>query len=112
MASETKPAHEITRYRVDSGTIKSCGYENGITVIEFHNGSIFAYSMEHREWEKFALAESKGRYFNEAIRGRFKGVKLTGLCSTCNAVAVIGAICPNCGTGVGRAVDKIHKESE
>lgn len=108
----TKP-HEITRYAVDSGTISEIGYENGVCVVKFHNDSIYAYQMEHREFEKFAVAESKGRYFNTAVRGRFAGTKLTGLCGDCNfGPVVIGEFCPNCGTGIGRAVDKIHKEAE
>lgn len=107
------PAHKIERYRIDSGTIKAIGYELGTCVVEFHNGSLFAYAMEHRDFEKFSAAESKGRFFNQEIRGRFAGTKLTGQCGDCSfAPVVIGENCSNCGTGVGRAVDKIHKADE
>lgn len=104
-----KPA-KIERFLVDSSNIKSVGYSDGICVVEFQNGHIYAYAMEHREFEKFALAESKGRYFNTAIRGRFEGVKLTGKCKVCGAdPQLIGEPCATCG-GLVLAVDKVHKE--
>ncbi len=113
MPTELKPAHKIDRYAVDSSTIKAIGYEDGICVVEFANGSLFSYAMEHREFEKFAGAESKGKYFNQAIRGKFAGTKLTGKCATCGALGIIGETCPEatCGGDV-RAVDRVHKESK
>lgn len=103
--------HLITRYAVDSGTIKTIGYEDGTCVIEFNNGNLFAYPMSDEDFQAFARAESKGRHFNQHIRGKIAGTKLTGQCGDCSfSPVVIGALCSNCGTGVGRAVDKLHKE--
>lgn len=106
---DLKPRHLIERFAVDSGTIKSIGYENGACVVEFVSGHLYAYPMTAAEFEVFAAAESKGRYFNQAIKGKFAGEKLTGKCSQCGRVpAVIAAACEVCG-GQVRAIDTTHK---
>lgn len=105
--------HQIERYAVDSGTIAAIGYEGGVCVVEFQNGSLFAYAMAAEQFQQFAQAESKGRYFNQCMRGKLAGTKLTGQCGDCSHVpVVIGELCQNCGTGIGRAVDKVHKPEE
>lgn len=106
-------SHLIERFAVDSGTIKAIGYEGGVCVVEFQNGSLFAYPMGAEQFQQFATAESKGRYFHQSMRGKLAGTKLTGQCGECShAPVVIGALCANCGTGIGRAVDKVHKPEE
>lgn len=99
----------MERFALDSSTIKGAGYGEGHLVVEFNNGNLYAYPMEHGEFLKFAEAESKGRYFNTAIRGRFQGVKLTGKCRECGAVGVLVVACEKCGGDV-LEVDRIHKE--
>lgn len=91
--------HLIERFKVDSGTIAAIGYERGVCVIEFHTGALFAYPMTAEDFEKFARAESKGQYFNQQIRGKVKGAKLTGQCPQCGSnPEIIGEICSDCGT--------------
>lgn len=110
MQNQTVRPSQIERYAVDSSNIKSMGYHDGIAVVEFANGQIYAYRMEDREWEKFSLAESKGKYFNSAVRGRFPAEKLTGKCKVCgDDPQLIGQSCAKCG-GLVLAVDKVHKE--
>ena len=102
-------AHEIDRYAVDSSNIKSIGYSEGVCVVQFGTGHLYAYQMTPEAFESFALAESKGRYFNAEIRGRVSGEKLTGQCSQCGQSPEVLAIpCPSCG-GVVRQVDTVHK---
>lgn len=104
----------IERFALDSSSIKSAGYGEGHLVVEFSSGDLFAYAMEHREFLKFAEAESKGKYFASAIKGRFPGTKLTGKCATCLGIGIIGQACTataGCG-GPVRAVDRVHKEAK
>ena len=102
--------HLIERFSVDSSTIKSIGYEDGVCVVEFTNGHLFAYPMEPGTFEMFAHAESKGRHFNREIRGKVSGEKLTGMCAACGLVpAVIVEPCPACG-GTVRMIDSKRKE--
>jgi len=104
--------HAIPRYAVDSSTIKSIGYDVGVCVVEFVNGNLYAYPMNVEDFEAFAWAESKGRWFNTMIRGKFAGEKLTGKCSQCGSEPEVLAVpCPECG-GVVRQVDKVHKEAK
>ncbi len=99
MQTEGTLKHKIERFDVDSSSIKSAGYSDGVCVVQFANGHLYAYAMEHAEFEKFALAESKGRYFNTAIKGRFQGEKLTGRCGKCGSEPeIIGVKCSECGT--------------
>lgn len=101
--------HDIERLRVDSSNLAAIGYEDGICVVEFHNGHIYAYEMTPEQFAVFATSESRGRYFNQEIRGKFVGDKLTGLCTGCGSVEVIAKPCAGCG-GVVRAIDRTHKE--
>lgn len=103
-------AHEIERFAVDSSSLKSVGYADGVCVCEFVNGHLYAYPMAHAEFEKFALAESKGRYFNQSIKGKFAGEKLTSRCGKCGSEPeVVGLPCREC-TSVILAMDLVHKE--
>lgn len=109
--ADTLKRHEIERYAIDSSSIKSAGYSDGLLIVEFINGHLYAYAMPHAEFEKFAAAESKGRYFNQTIKGRFNGEKLTGRCGGCGSEPeVIGEPCRQCGAAMVRAIDTVHKE--
>jgi hypothetical protein len=91
----------IERFAVDSSTIKAIGYADGVLVVEFTNGHLYAYNMAPAEFEAFARAESKGSYFNKTIRGKVEGRKLTGACANCLAAPqIIGATCACGGTVV------------
>lgn len=105
-------AHAIPRYAVDSSTVKAIGYDFELCVVEFTNGHLYAYPMTPDQFEAFAASESKGRYFNTAIRGKFTGRKLTGQCAGCGSVPQVLVIpCPSCG-GVVREIDRQHKEAK
>lgn len=96
----------IERFAVDSSTIKSVGYADGLLVVEFQNGHLYSYVMPAEDFEAFARAESKGSYFNKNIRGKFTGEKLTGACAACLAQPlVIGSVCA-CGGAVVAIVSK------
>ena len=106
-----KKPHQIERFKVDSTNIASVGHEDGVMVVEFTNGHLYAYQVTPEQFEAFAGAESKGRHFNQQIRGKVSGQKLTGQCPNCgNAPDIIGETCSDCGTGTIRAIDSKHKE--
>lgn len=110
-AGVTAP-HLIARYAIDSSNLKAIGYEDGLCVVEFHSGHLYAYAMTPEQFEAFATAESKGRYFNQEIRGKFTGDKLTGQCAGCQLTpAVMAEPCPSCGAAV-RPIDRVHKEEK
>lgn len=110
--SQVNLNHTIERFAVDSSTVKSIGYAEGVCVVEFVNGHLYAYPMTAEQFEPFAASESKGRYFNTQIRGKFAGEKLTGQCVGCGqAPAVIAIPCASCG-GVVRPIDRTHKEAK
>lgn len=98
----------IPRYRVDSSNLRSVGYESGVLVIEFTTGDIYVYpDVPGSLFEDFARAESKGRFYNQQIKGKVKGTKITGICANCQAgPAIIGSICEACTIGTVRAVFK------
>lgn len=105
-------AHKIERFAVDSSNLKSIGYDGAVCVVEFGNGHLYAYPMPQAEFDRFAAAESKGRYFNQEIRSKVPGEKLTGQCAGCGkSPTIIAEPCPSCG-GVVRAIDKVHKDAK
>lgn len=62
----------IVRHPVTSSTIASVGYSSGTLEIEFRSGSVYRYSDVPVEVLRgLEASESKGRYFNDAIRDRF-----------------------------------------
>lgn len=102
--------HEIPRYKVDSETIESTGFEDDICVIEFKNHHLFAYSMTPEQFEAFARAASKGRHYAKEIKGKLAGNKLTGGCKECGKQPqVIGETCA-CGGQVVVLVSKREAE--
>lgn len=105
---EALKPHLIERFAVDSSNIKSVGYEGGVCVVEFSSGDVFAYGMPAAEFEAFAAAESKGKYFAAHIRGKVSGSKLTGQCPKCGSrPEFIGETCSDCGAA--KAVPVVSK---
>ena len=94
--------HDIPRIPLDSGVLKSAAYDAGTLIIEFHNGSIFAYrDVPVSLFEAFGRAESRGRFYAENIKGKISGTKLTGACPQCGSKPeIIGETCSDCGVGV------------
>lgn len=61
----------MKRHRVDSTAIRSAGYDRQERVLEiaFRKGGVYEYHDVSRQRAKaFDDANSKGRYFNRAIR--------------------------------------------
>lgn len=98
----------IPRYAVDSSNLKSVGYEAGVLVIEFITGDIYVYpNVPGSFFEDFARAESKGRFYNQQIKGKLKGSKITGICANClEGPQIIGTTCTACTIGTVREVVK------
>lgn len=107
----TKKPHQIERLKVDSTTIAEVGYEDGVLVVMFTSGHLYAYQVTPAQFEAFAQATSKGSHFNREIKGKVSGQKLTGACPECGSTPeIIGEVCTDCGVGIVRAIDSTHKE--
>lgn len=64
----------MQRVIVESTTLGSAGHDNQAAVLElqFRNGAVYQYSLVPRQvYRDLLRAESKGRYFNQSIRGRY-----------------------------------------
>lgn len=58
---------------VSSSHIKSMWYRPLLLTIQFANGRKYIYMDVPRDvWEAFRASESKGRFFNQNIRGKFE----------------------------------------
>jgi hypothetical protein len=69
----------MRREAVDSTTVKSVGYESKRQVleIEFQSGAVYQYlNVPKAVHEGLWRAESKGRYFNDEIRGAYEFVRV------------------------------------
>jgi len=64
----------------DSSLIKSIAYESRVLTVLFTNGKMYAYDkVPKRVFEDFCSAQSKGKYFNENIRGEYDSEEITGV---------------------------------
>lgn len=101
---------------MESSSLKSIGYADGIAVIEFkpktgEHGHLFAYALTPEQLDAFTTAESKGRYYGQFIKGKIAGEKLTGRCSACGSEPeILGEPCRSCGAVNVREIDRVHKE--
>jgi len=71
----------ISRASIDSSSLASIGYspEQHILEAEFRRGDVYRFFMVPREvYDQLLSAESKGRYFNSFIKGRFPFAKQVG----------------------------------
>jgi len=69
----------VERKVKSSEMIKSIGFEaaENILKITFTNGVVFTYAdVPRKVYEKFAKAESKGKFFHAEIKNNYKGTKL------------------------------------
>ena len=55
---------------VESSTVKGLAKEGRRIYVKFHGGKVYSYAGSQAEYEAFVFAPSKGRYFNENIKGR------------------------------------------
>ena len=64
---------------VQSATLAAIGYDEarGILQLEFRNLAGYRYfEVPSAVYEALSVAPSKGRYFNQAIRGRFRHARI------------------------------------
>ncbi len=87
---------------VASSTIGRLGFdsERRILAVEFKSGEVFHYAdVPVGLAAELYVAESKGRFYAERIRGKFSGQKMTGRCAKCgDGPGRIGLTCDTCGT--------------
>ena len=58
---------------VSSSAIAAIGYEDGILAVTFHNsGTYYHPGVPYSVFEGLLRASSKGAYYNQHIRGRYK----------------------------------------
>lgn len=74
--------------RVESSTLATVGYDhdNQLLQSEFCSGVVYQYfAVPSAVHEALLAAASKGSYFNQAIRGRYRFVRLAKLSQTAEA---------------------------
>jgi hypothetical protein len=65
------------RVPVESSSIDSVGYEKEVLEVSFRNGGLYQYfDVPEELLVRLMQADSKGRFFNQQIRGRFPSRRL------------------------------------
>jgi hypothetical protein len=65
------------RVPVESSMLDSIGYEKNVLEVRFCNGGLYQYlDVPESALSELMRAESKGRFFNQNIRGRYPSVRL------------------------------------
>lgn len=67
----------MRRERVKSSVIREVGYDakNRVLEVEFHSGRIYHYlDVTRRDYDAMLSADSVGKYFNQVIKTRYRGV--------------------------------------
>jgi hypothetical protein len=65
------------RIPVESSMIDSIGFEKNVLEVRFRNGGLYQYIDVPESVSALLMqAPSKGRFFNEQIRGRYPAVRL------------------------------------
>jgi hypothetical protein len=60
------------RVPVESRSIDSVGYEKNVLEVRFRNGGLYQYFDVPEQMVALLMqADSKGRFFNQQIRGRY-----------------------------------------
>jgi hypothetical protein len=63
-------------HAVKSSNVAKIGYENGLLVVEFKNGSTYHHAdVPQSVYDDLMAASSKGGHYAKAIRGKFKTTK-------------------------------------
>jgi KTSC domain len=69
----------MERAPVSSSTIAAIGYDpdSGVLEVEFTKGAVYSYSgVPLGEYEGLMSADSKGKYLNANVKGRYPYAKL------------------------------------
>jgi hypothetical protein len=62
-----------TLIEVESTAIRSVAWAGGTLSVEFLNGRLYDYSnVPYSVFEELILADSKGEFYNQNIRGRYQ----------------------------------------
>ena len=62
---------ELTK--VESSNINSVGYDNEDLLVKYNSGTVYRYKKVPKNiYEEFIKAESKGRYMNSNIKGKYE----------------------------------------
>lgn len=65
------------RIPVDSSNIKSVGFDSNTLEVEFHSGGIYQYyGVPTDVYHYFMNAPSKGKFFHQFIRDKYRYVRL------------------------------------
>ncbi len=64
---------------VNSSAISAVGVNEDDLIIRFHNGSMYSYKGAGGLFDKQVGANSRGRYFNRNVKGKYPFTKLTSL---------------------------------
>ncbi len=61
---------------IKSSAIHSIAYEVDSLYVLFKDGSEWVYNAPYKVFKDWLKAESKGRFFNMNVRGKFDGVEV------------------------------------
>jgi hypothetical protein len=65
------------RIPVESSMIDSIGFEKNILEVRFSNGGLYQYlDVPESVLAELMRASSKGRFFNQRVRGRYPALRL------------------------------------
>lgn len=95
------PAHKIPMETITSSNLDAMGYDADARTlaIGFQSGHIHHYfGVPEEIVHDLILAESKGRYYAQFIKGKFTSEKMTGKCDACGDIGWLGDECTDCGT--------------
>ena len=66
-------SYYTTLIPVDSSAIRAVGYDGSTLTVEFHSGRIYDHpNVPYSVFENLMHSSSKGAYYNQYIRGRYK----------------------------------------
>ncbi len=77
-AATTAPLNNVMSHAnalipVDSSAIRAIGYDGRTLTVEFHSGRTYDHpDVPYHVFNEFLNAWSKGTYYNQNIRGRYK----------------------------------------
>lgn len=63
--------------KVESSVIRSIGWRKGVLTVQFSSGVKYTYVLVTKDvFDKFLVAESKGKFFNAYIKHQYTHVKV------------------------------------
>jgi hypothetical protein len=58
---------------VSSSAIRAVGYDGYVLTVEFHNGGVYDHpGVPYEVYAELMAADSKGTYYSQYIRGRYR----------------------------------------